>query len=226
LKLEEISSDFSSAREIIKVLQEKDSSIQSAATNACAPQLNREEDYPWTEIPYTNWNTHKPSRKGSRTNNKNSLREVFPFNAHRYSALITLTEPEVNNPSSPQKPSTTTSKLHRNSGKKGNVYSRNTRKIVIVGDSHVRGCAANVKHFLGKTVTVTGYVNSVSNLQQLTMTVKNDITNLTKKDTLVIWSGANDIAKNEAGKGLLHLFKLIDLCTIVFVSFMLHHNNI
>jgi hypothetical protein len=82
-----------------------------------------------------------------------------------------------------------------------------------VGDSHVRGCAANVKHILGKTETATGYVNPVSNLQQLTKTVKNDITNMTKKDALLIWGGANDITKNEAGKGLLHLFKLIDLCT-------------
>jgi hypothetical protein len=101
LKLEEISSELSSAREIIKILQEEDSSIQSAATNPCAPQLNREEDYPWTEIPYTNWNTHKPSRKGSRTNYRHSLREVFPLNANRYNALITLIEPEVSIPSFP-----------------------------------------------------------------------------------------------------------------------------
>lgn len=82
-----------------------------------------------------------------------------------------------------------------------------------MGDSHVRGCAANIKHILGNTVIATGYVNPGSNLQQLTKIVKNEIINLTKKDTLVIWGGANDIAKNEAGNGLLHLFKLVDLCT-------------
>ena len=63
LKLEEISSELSSAREIIKILQEENSFVQSATINPCVPQPNCEEDYSWTEIPYTNWTTCKPSRK-------------------------------------------------------------------------------------------------------------------------------------------------------------------
>jgi hypothetical protein len=128
-------------------------------------------------------------------------------------ALSSLIEPETPNLPFSHKPLTTTKKFNKNNGKKCSINCRNTRKIVIVGDSHARGCAANINHILGKTVTATGYVNPGSNLQHLTKIVKTEINNLTKKDVLVIWGGANNIAKNETNKGLIHLFKLLDLCT-------------
>ena len=41
----------------------------------------------------------------------------------------------------------------------------------------------------------------------------NERNKLTKKDTVVIWGGANDIAKHEAGRGLTHLSNFVELCT-------------
>jgi hypothetical protein len=41
----------------------------------------------------------------------------------------------------------------------------------------------------------------------------NEINKLTKKDVVVIWGGAMDIAKNEADKGLTHLLKFVGECT-------------
>jgi len=213
LKLEEVYSELSSAREIIKILQEESSLIQSATINPRASQLDCEEDYSWTEIPYANWTTCKPSRKNSRANHSHSLREVFPIHVNRYNALSSLIEPETSNLPSSHKLLTTPKKFNKNNGKKCSINRNNTRKIVIIGDSHARGCAAIINHIFGKTVTATGYVSPGSNLQHLTKIVKTEINNLTKKDVLVIWGGANNIAKNETNKGLIHLFKLLDLCT-------------
>lgn len=213
LKLEEISSELSSAREIIKLLQEENSSTQNVTINPRVPQPDCGENYSWTEIPYTNWTTCKPSRKNSRANLSHSLREVFPIHVNRYNALSSLIEPETSKFSSSHNPLTTTKKFNKNNGKKCSINRKNTRKIVIIGDSHARGCAANINHILGKTVTTTGYVSPGANLQHLMKTVKTEIDNLTKKDVLVIWGGANNIAKNETNKGLIHLFKLLNLCT-------------
>ena len=145
---------------------------ESAISNPRASQLDREEDYSWTEIPYTNWTTCKPSRKNSRANHSHSLREVFPTHVNRYNVLSSLIEPETSNLPSSHKPLTTTKKFNKNNGKKCSINRNNTRKIVIIGDSHARGCAANINHILGKTVTVTGYVSPGSNLQHLTKMVK------------------------------------------------------
>ena len=51
LKLEEISSELSSAREIIKLLQEENCSTQNVTINPRVPQPDCGENYSWTEIP-------------------------------------------------------------------------------------------------------------------------------------------------------------------------------
>jgi carbonic anhydrase len=66
----------------------------------------------------------------------------------------------------------------------GNV---GTNKIIIIGDSHAKGCAANIKQVLGNTAVVTGYVSPGSKLDNITNMAKNEINKLTKKDTVVIW---------------------------------------
>jgi hypothetical protein len=40
--------------------------------------------------------------------------------------------------------------------------------------------------------------------------LQNDISNLKLNDTLVIWGGSNDIAKNNAGIALTHLSKFVE----------------
>ena len=60
---------------------------------------------------------------------------------------------------------------------------------------------------------VTGYVSPGSKLDNITSIANNEINKLTKKDTVVIWGGANDTAKHESGKGLTHLLKFVELCT-------------
>jgi len=53
----------------------------------------------------------------------------------------------------------------------------------------------------------------VASLLCITNVVNNEINNLTKKDSVIIWGGANDIARNESGKGLIHLLNFVGLCT-------------
>jgi hypothetical protein len=52
---------------------------------------------------------------------------------------------------------------------------RNTRKIIIIGDSHAKGCAANIKHVLGKQAVVTGYVSPGSKLDNISNMANGEI---------------------------------------------------
>jgi hypothetical protein len=70
------------------------------------------------------------------------------------------------------------------------------QKVIIIGDSHARGCAAEITHNLGRTFEVTGYVKRTG-LEEITNIVSKEIDNLTKKDMVVIWGCTYNIAKNE-----------------------------
>jgi hypothetical protein len=63
---------------------------------------------------------------------------------------------------------------------------------------------------LGETVEVTGYVRPGSKLENITYIAKKEINGLTKKDTVVVWGGTNDIAKNESDKGLAYLSNFVE----------------
>jgi signal recognition particle receptor subunit beta len=89
---------------------------------------------------------------------------------------------------------------------------RNKKKIIIIGDSHAKGSTANIKQVLGKSTEVIGFVSTGAKLNHLTGKANNEIIKLTRKDTVVIWGGAMDIAKNEADEGLAHLLKFVGEC--------------
>ena len=213
LKLQEVSSELSSACEVIKILQEEENSAQRTPEKPCVPQLNREVKQASTEDSYTNWTVRKPGRKCAKRNYVQPRQVVFPIHANRYNALCTLIEPQIVNVPTPHNTMTTINKNSEINRKKCNTRHSNTQKIIIIGDSHAKGCAANIKHILGKTAVVTGYVSPGSKLENITNIANNEINNLTKKDIVVIWGGSNDITKNESDKCLKHLLNFVGLCT-------------
>ena len=211
LKLQEVSSELSSAREIIKILQEEENPNQRTPQKPRGPQFNQEEEKAPTVDCYTNWTRHKPARRTRMRNHEYSNQEVLPLSVNRYNVLRTLIEPQTKELPKLHKMST---KSNENSGKNGEKSSARHikgRKIIVIGDSHAKGCAANIKHILGNTDEVTGYVSPGAKLENITTKASKEITELTKKDTVVIWGGTNDIAKNESEKGLLHLSKFVEL---------------
>ena len=67
--------------------------------------------------------------------------------------------------------------------------------IIIVGDSHSEGCATNVKSYLSDNYKLEGFMKPGTCLDILTKTATNVIKSLAKNDILILWSGANDVAK-------------------------------
>jgi hypothetical protein len=86
----------------------------------------------------------------------------------------------------------------RNTGKKNHC-------VIIVGDSHSKGCATNVKIYLPDNCKVQSLVKPGTCSDILTNTATNAINNLTKNDFLILWIGANDVAKNNTMKAFRRL---------------------
>jgi hypothetical protein len=95
--------------------------------------------------------------------------------------------------------------------KKRKSLQRKKWKIVVVGDSYTRGIAGELLHNLGSAFEVIGYVKPGSGMKVITDMAKQEYTTLTKKDMVVVWGGANDIAKNEANNGLIRITNFVKL---------------
>jgi hypothetical protein len=71
------------------------------------------------------------------------------------------------------------------------VPSRN--KVIVVGDSHARGCAEELIPHLIQTFRVCVYVKPGANTRAVTKSINVVCSKATKKDCTVLWSGANDV---------------------------------
>ena len=80
--------------------------------------------------------------------------------------------------------------------------NKKQNKIIILGDSHVRGCAQEVQHNLGHDFEVQGTVKLGANTEIIVNTSPNITRKLTKRDVVVVWGGTRDVGRNETKKGL------------------------
>jgi len=69
-------------------------------------------------------------------------------------------------------------------------------KVLLMGDSHMRGCAARMIASLDARFDVCDVVKPGSVTGKLIETVKGDVGKLTMNDFLIICSGTNDIDRN------------------------------
>jgi hypothetical protein len=122
-------SELSSAREIIKLLQEEENYTHRASEQPRKLHQNLEVNQKWTNDLYTNWSNCKPGRKYARRNFGHPKQEVLPTHINRYNVLRILTEPQIVNSPTPHKTLTTFRK------KSGNISKSVVRNIEIRGKS-------------------------------------------------------------------------------------------
>ena len=80
--------------------------------------------------------------------------------------------------------------------------NKKQNKIIILGDSHTRGCAQEVQHNLGHNFEVQRIVKLGANTEVIVNTSPNIIRKFTKKGVVVVWGGTRDVGRNETKKGL------------------------
>ena len=83
------------------------------------------------------------------------------------------------------------------------------QQIVIVGDSHARKSAAELKHCLDLTFAISSFVKPGAGMKDIVDPVKEDIKKLKHDDVMVIWGDSNDIGKNNSREALKHLCNFV-----------------
>jgi hypothetical protein len=84
-------------------------------------------------------------------------------------------------------------------------------KITVIGDSFTRGMAGELAHNLEGNFEVMGHVKTGAGMKILTETAEQEVSTLTKKDIVVVWGAANDIARNEANDALTYITEFAKL---------------
>jgi hypothetical protein len=92
--------------------------------------------------------------------------------------------------------------------KKG-LLEKKQHKVIILGDSHTRGCATKVTYLLNNDFEVLRFVNPGSGMKFIKDTARVKLQQLTKKDLVVLWGGSNDIARNNPIVGMKHLLEFV-----------------
>jgi hypothetical protein len=81
-------------------------------------------------------------------------------------------------------------------------YRLSRNKVIVVGDSHARGCAEDLTALLRQNFQVTGNVKPGANTSQIVKSPNGESSNATKKNHIVLWTGSNDVSKSNTNEGL------------------------
>jgi hypothetical protein len=92
-----------------------------------------------------------------------------------------------------------------NTSKKTVTSACRRHKIVIIGDSHVRGLSEKICHCLDVSFSAIGITKPNADIEAITSPLHLIIDNLTKKDLIIFYGETKDISRNETKKGLRFL---------------------
>jgi hypothetical protein len=104
---------------------------------------------------------------------------------------------------------------------KAKYSSCSKHKILVMGDSHLRECAAKIIASLDTRFNVCGIVKPGSNTESLIEMVKGEVGKLTMNDFLIICSGTNDTDTNpsrNAFKNITDFIKSVNHTNIILIS--------
>jgi lysophospholipase L1-like esterase len=90
-----------------------------------------------------------------------------------------------------------------------NQYEKK-HKVLIIGDSHARGCAAEINEVLEETYEVLGIVCPGAGVNFISTYTVNEIQQLTDNDVVIVWGGSNDVAKNETNCGIDKIQRFVE----------------
>jgi hypothetical protein len=205
--------ELNSVIEIMRIFKEDQDKLLSKVVNIESRTVSssNKSNAVIKEDSRSNWKLESSSKRLSKNQPSPMQQFKIPLIVNRYAVLENLHE-RYQVPTSSctkAKPNANITKPTPNKTKIKTKASSRTRKIVICGDSHARGCASNLLNLHGDSFEVIGNVLPGARLQNITQSVKTELKTLNHKDYAIIWGGSNDINKNESSEGLKHITKFV-----------------
>ena len=113
--------------------------------------------------------------------------DTFPLLSNHYKPLCNNSVGD-DTPASTEKSRVVKSKhmMKHKMDSKEKVLKKKQHKVIIVGNSRARGCAAEVSHLLNNDFEVFGFVNPGAGMKYVKDTSRAKLQQLTKKDVVVL----------------------------------------
>jgi hypothetical protein len=94
---------------------------------------------------------------------------------------------------------------------KSNVINNQHKdhKVLLLSDSHGRGCEERIKNQLPSNFEVCGLVKPGASSSILSKIVSTEINKFMRKDFTVLWYGLKDISSNRATSGVRNIYSLL-----------------
>jgi hypothetical protein len=192
-----------SYEKIIKMLQEElykkelPKNAESSEQEYVGDRFKAQED--WAQV------TSKKYRKREVSNR--NLTQIIPTTNNRYERLSNLKDEETvigtskavkicNSSNYPQV---------RKKNQIGKSVGRSEHKVMIIGDSHAKKCAAELRHNLDRRYEVYGFIKPGASSNEVIKTVEEEVSSLKHKDVVILWGGSNDISRNNTKEALKNL---------------------
>jgi len=230
--LEELTQELQSAKKIIQLLQEdvKKSTEQSVSA---IPRFTCENNTSSVSDSESSWENvlHKSS---NQFNPHNSQINRWPIpviiTSNHFDILHNLeTDRQL-----PDNKLIISSKIYNNRGKshlwkssfKGSQV-KSQKKMVIIGDSHVRGLTSELKNNLGHDYSISSTFMPGAGLQNITKLAKSEISTLTNRDAIIVCGGSNDVSRDMSQMGLNSLKNFVNLRTntkVLILALSLRHD--
>jgi len=237
-KLKEVNDELKSAEMIIQILQTELQSTRAMDTACKTNQIDISEQGKNQTAETVNWISAKANLKKQKMNDRSNKNNITSSNypiltSNRFTILHNLNEYDgernghqtqeeqvciygthksTRRRTSGQIIPTIVNGIAQHTGKRKLFASKNkTRKheIFILGDSHAKGCAAEVKHYLSNDFKVHGTTIPGAGMENIKAAADAKVNQLTNKDVMVLWGGSNDVARNNSTEGLKMISKLL-----------------
>ena len=165
-----LSTELKSAQLIIKILQDELKSVIEPPTienlprrENFNPQVDNNSESGWIEF---RRNTHKTKQPKNTPKCLKQLTPYIPLNDNRFAPLSNLQE-EMHQPTYVQGKSQP-AQLSKTNGK-------HQRKVILLGDSHIRGCSEKLADLLGKSYSVIGIIKPKARVRAITQSINQSI---------------------------------------------------
>ena len=77
-----------------------------------------------------------------------------------------------------------------------NDSGKKHQRILLLGDSHARNCATDLRLNLGHDYEITSFVKPGATMKEITSSASESVKTLGTNDVLIVWGGSNDISRN------------------------------
>lgn len=78
-------------------------------------------------------------------------------------------------------------------------------KVVLIGDSHAKKCALDLRHNFDHNYEVSGFIKPEALSSEIIMMAEKEVSALKQEDVMILWAGANDISRNNSKYALRNL---------------------